>query len=443
MRFEAWSRRVPAFVLMALGAALPVLHAQVEAAANTHRVVRAKDSPNTGQAQAQHYVVLVLLEGFRWDYAQRYGAAHLLALGKAGAWAPEGMLPSYPALGLPNRFTIVSGLYPGHHGLVADSFYDPERKERFSADDPKKMADGSWYSGVPLWSLAESQGMRSAVVAWPGAEAEIAGFRPSYSVRAASNPGTRETVEPVLQWLRLPATERPHFIAVDLSEPGAEARRFGPDAPETRAAVQRVDQLLGRLKAGLDATGLPVNLVVVSDRGMAKTDGGWITLSQFTSMAGLETAGTLLLYGQTEQEREHLYRQLNHVSSQFILYRRKDMPPELHASLNPREGDPVVMATGPYAIRANGLAAGNADAPPPAGVDGLDPISQPQMKAAFFAAGPDILPGKTVAAFENVNLYPWMAHMLGLKAPKSDGNLNILAGTLRDDGEGSRGEANQ
>ena len=59
----------------------------------------------------------------------------------------------------------------------------------------------------------------------------------------------------------------------------------------------------------------------------------------------------------------------------------------------------------------------------------------PEMKASFFAAGPDILPGKTVAPFENVNLYPWIAHILGLTAPKTDGDPNILAGTLRDNGD--------
>jgi alkaline phosphatase D len=65
---------------------------------------------------------------------------------------------------------------------------------------------------------------------------------------------------------------------------------------------------------------------------------------------------------------------------------------------------------------------------------GFDPDRVPEMKASFFAAGPDIVPGKTVAPFENVNLYPWIAHMLGLKPAKNDGSLNILAGTLRDNG---------
>ena len=65
---------------------------------------------------------------------------------------------------------------------------------------------------------------------------------------------------------------------------------------------------------------------------------------------------------------------------------------------------------------------------------GFDPTRMPEMKAIFFAAGPDIAPGKTVAPFQNTNLYPWIAHILGLQVPKNDGSLNVLAGTLRDNG---------
>ena len=117
-----------------------------------------------------------------------------------------------------------------------------------------------------------------------------------------------------------------------------------------------------------------------------------------------------------------------------MAYRRKDVPAGLNYNQNPREGDPVIVATGPYAIRAHEPPAGKPDQPPIAGMHGFDPRKIPQMKATFFAAGPDIVAGKIVAPFENVNLYPWMAHLLGLVPPKSDGNLNILAGTLRDGG---------
>jgi predicted AlkP superfamily pyrophosphatase or phosphodiesterase len=399
--------------------ALPVLHVD--------------NGPNSAQARAQHYVVLVSLDGFRWDYAKRDGAKHLLALGKQGVWAPEGMLPSYPSLTFPNHFTIVTGLYPEHHGLVANSFWDETKQARYGISDAKAVTDGSWYSGTPLWSLAESQGMRTACFFWPGSEAKIAGFQPTYYLKFDDKIDDTARIQQVLGWLRLPEADRPHFITLYYSEPDHEGHEFGPDAAETKAAVIKVDGLVGKLKAGLDATGLPIDLVVVSDHGMAKVQGGWITLDQFADLTGFESVGSLL-YGKTEEDRARVYNQLKKASSQFVAYRRAEVPPELNYSLNPREGDPVVIATGPFAIRAHAPPAGRTDQPPTAGAHGYDPRTLPEMQASFFAAGPDIVEGKTVQPFENVNLYPWLAHLLGLTPPKTDGSLNVLAGTLRDGG---------
>jgi predicted AlkP superfamily pyrophosphatase or phosphodiesterase len=397
-------------------------------------VIHVDNGPNSEIAQQAHYVVLVSLDGFRWDYTRRDGATHLLALGKQGVWAPDGMLPSFPSLTFPNHFSIVTGLYPEHHGLVANGFYDQTKQARYAISDPAAVTDGSWYSGVPLWSLAESQGMRSACFFWPGSEAKIAGFRPTYYLRFDNKIDDNARIDQVLDWLRLPPADRPHFITLYYSEPDHEGHEFGPDAPETRAAVVKVDKLIGKLKEGLDATGLPINLVVVSDHGMAKVQGGWINLDQFADLAGFETVGPLL-YGKSDEDAARVYNQLKKASSQFVVYRRKDVPAELNYRENPREGDPVVLATGPFLIRAHAPPAGKTDGPQPIGMHGYDPRKLPEMKASFFAAGPDILTGHTVRPFENVNLYPWLAHLLGLNPPKSDGSLNVLAGTLRDGGD--------
>jgi len=433
MRHVQWNRRFFAGLALALGLAALPLAGACQAAGTALPVVHVDNGPNSPAAQAAHYVVLVSLDGFRWDYARRDGATHLLALGKAGVWAPEGMLPSYPSVTFPNHYTIVTGLYPEHHGLVANSFYDEARNARFAVADAKAVTDGSWYSGVPLWSLAESQGMRTACLFWPGSEAKIAGFRPTYSLHFDDKIDNEARIAQVLDWLHLPAADRPHFITLYYSEPDHAGHQFGPDAPETKAAVLKMDALVGKLKAGLDATGLPIDLVVVSDHGMARVEGGWITLDAFADLTGFETAGALL-YGKNEEDRARVYNQLKKASPQFVAYRRKDLPAGLRYRENPRAGDPVVVATGPYAIRSHAPPAGKADTPPVAGMHGLDPRRQPQMKASFFAAGPDMIAGKTVAPFENVNLYPWLAHLLGLNAPKSDGSLNVLAGTLTDGG---------
>jgi predicted AlkP superfamily pyrophosphatase or phosphodiesterase len=426
-------------LLLALGLlAIPVA-ATAQAGLNPALpLTHVEHGPNSAWAGQQHYVVLVSLDGFRWDYARRDHATHLLALGEEGVWAPEGMLPSYPSLTFPNHVTLVTGLYPEHHGIVANHFYDPARKAHYAMSDAKAVTDGSWYSGVPIWSLAESKGMRSAVLLWPGSEAEIAGEHPTWyahfdEATQASAAAEQARIDDAAALLKLPEDERPHFIAIYYSEPDHEGHEYGPDAPETRAAALKMDALVGRLKAALDATRLPIDLVVVSDHGMVKSEGGWIDLDQFADLKGFETDGALL-YADSEEDRARAYEQLKRVSSQFMVYRLKNVPAALNYNANARAGDPVIVPTGPYAIRAHAPAPGAGDGKPSIGMHGFDARTMPEMKASFFAEGPDLVRGKTVAPFENVNLYAWMAHMLGLQAPKNDGSLNILSGTLRDGG---------
>jgi alkaline phosphatase D len=406
-------------------------------------VIHTDHGPNSAAALKAHYVVLVSLDGFRWDYAKKYGAGHLLALGKEGVWAPDGMIPSYPSLTFPNHYAIITGLYPEHNGLVANSFLDEKRQAdgklaRYSISDAKAVTDGSFYNGVPLWSLAEKQGMRTACLFWPGSEAKIAGELPTNYLRFDDSVDEMVRVNQALAWLEEPEADRPHFITLYFSDTDHAGHAYGPDSPETKAAVAKVDALIGNLRIALDSTHLPIDLVVVSDHGMVKIQGPWVNLDQFADLTGVESVGSLL-YPKSEADSARLYNQLKKASDKFQVYRRKDVPAGLHYNENPREGDPVVIPTGPYAIRAHGPvpdAEGHMRPDSqPVGQHGFDPRTMPEMKASFFAAGPDILPGKTVAAFENVNIYPWIAHILGLTPSKVDGDLNILAGTLRDNGE--------
>ncbi len=416
-------------------------------------LVHTDNGPNSAEAQGRHYVVLVSLNGLRWDYAKRENAPHLLALAREGAWAPDGMLPSYPALSFANEYTIATGLYPGRHGIVADDFVDPDinkpeksepdknkpgKQARFSITDAAAVADGGWYGGTPLWSLAEKARMRTACIFWPGSEARIGGFRPTWYAR--SNAKTQATavleqaqIDDAVALLHLPAGERPHLIMMSFAEPEAEAAQFGPDAAQSRAAVLKMDSLIGRLKSALDETGLAIDLVVVGGHGLAAVQGPWISLDQLADLNGFDEQSDLL-YAQTEQDRVRVYDQLKKASSQFMVFRRKNVPAELNYGQNARVGDPVIIATGPYAIRARKQKSGRPDQSPGTGIGGFDPHRVPEMRASFFAAGPDIVKAKTVAPFEDVNLYPWLAHLLGLAPVKNDGNLNILAGTLRDSG---------
>jgi predicted AlkP superfamily pyrophosphatase or phosphodiesterase len=390
-------------------------------------VIEVPNPPNAEAQLSKPYVVLVSLDGFRYDYAQRYGAKHLLALAARGASAPNGMIPAFPSLTFPNHYAIVTGLYPDHHGIVANTFYDPSRKEKYSYADPKTNGDGSWYGGTPLWVLAEKQGMRSASFFWPGSEAEIQGKRPSYYMSYDDKYPDEKRVEQVLAWLHLAPGQRPHFITLYYSNVDHSGHVFGPDAPETGDAVRHVDDMIGKLTDGITTLGLAVDLIVVSDHGMETTQGGWIALDKWADLAQFETSGSLL-YAKSETDAEKVYNSLLGVSDKFKVYRREKAPKNLHFNSNPREGDPVVVPTGPFAIVAH--APGNLTAPV-RGVHGYDPGTMPSMKAIFYAAGPEIRAGVDVQPFENIHLYPLIAEILGLQIGQVDGQLHVLQVVLK------------
>ena len=214
--------------------------------------------------------------------------------------------------------------------------------------------------------------MRTACLLWVGCEAKIAGFRPSYyaTFDAKNEPtpeGQQARIDDAVALLSLPAADRPHFITIYFSEPDHEGHEFGPDAPETRAAELKMDALIGKLRAALKATGLPIDLVVVSDHGMVKSEGDWINLDQFADLTGFDAVGRAALRQDRRGSRARLTTSSSKLLRSSWSIRLKDVPAGLNFNQNPREGDPVVVATGPFAIRAHAPAAGQTERPPTTG----------------------------------------------------------------------------
>jgi len=186
--------------------------------------------------------------------------------------------------------------------------------------------------------------------------------------------------------------------------------------------------LIGRLEKELDDLHLPVDLIVLADHGMEKVQGDWITLDKYVPLDGVQTVGSLL-YPQTEADAVRIYKKLRAADAGFLVYRRAQVPAELHYNSNPREGDPIVIPKGATLIRAT--------APPegqngflPVGEHGYNPYEMATMRAIFVAEGPDIRRGATLKPFENVNVFPMVVKILGLESPKVDGSANVLSGIL-------------
>jgi alkaline phosphatase D len=392
-------------------------------------VITVPNPPNTAVQQTKHYVVLVSLDGFRYDYPERYGAPHLLKFGSKGVSAPKGMLPAYPSLTFPNHLSIITGLYPEHHGIVGNTFWDPERKETYIYNQSKINSDGSWYSGTPLWVLAEQQGMRAACLFWPASEAEIQGKRPSYYLHYDDKLDDEKRVDQVVAWLKLPASLRPHFITLYYANVDHAGHLHGPNSDEVRAAVHHVDTVIGDLHAKLAKLHLPINMVVVADHGMISNENDPVALSGFADLAKFRTEGSFL-YAPSEADAEKAYEEfIAHPDPRFTAYRRAGTPPGLHFDANPREGDPVIVPSRPVTIHVTDASEGDAKL---RGLHGFNPATMPEMKAIFFASGPDIRAGVKLQPFENVNIYPFIAEILDLKAPPVDGTLDVLRPALKE-----------
>jgi alkaline phosphatase D len=162
---------------------------------------------------------------------------------------------------------------------------------------------------------------------------------------------------------------------------------------------------------------------------MEKIQGGWIDLDKYAPLDGLITVGQYL-YAPTEEAANAAYQKLKAADAAFMVYRRANVPAELHFNSNPREGDPIIVARGPYAIRAHAPPPDREDRAPTVGNHGFDPYMMPSMKAVFYAEGPDIRAGVKLRSFENVNVYPLLVKILGLDAPPVDGSLGVLSGVL-------------
>jgi alkaline phosphatase D len=380
-----------------------------------------------GQAQSgagQPYVVLVSLDGFRFDYAVRDRARHLLAIRDTGASA-RSIVPSFPSLTFPNHTSIITGLYPAHHGIVANGFFDPMRQAPF--ETAKTAADGSWYGGTPLWVLAEQQHTPSATYFWPGSDGVIEGVRPSYWLPFDDKVPAEKRMEQVLEWLRLPAAQRPHFLTLYLSDTDHSGHDYGPDSVQTRQAVVRVDQVVGKLWEGIQALQLPVNLIVLSDHGMQNSD-RVVDLRRYADFSKTRVASSgpiALIYPPDTEARERIYRSLKKKSRAFDVYRREETPPEWHYTDNPRIGDLVVVAQQPCDLVAS-------DAKPRKGNHGYDSRRYPTMQGIFYAIGPNIRPNARVDSFENIHIYPFVAKILGLQLPENlDGSPAVLESLYR------------
>lgn len=396
----------------------------------TQKIIQGRK--NSPAQQQKPYVILISGDGFRYDYAEKYQATSLLALSGQGVRAAS-MIPSYPSLTFPNHYTIVTGLYPSHHGLVNNYFYDRNRNESYSMRNSKTVQDGSWYGGTPLWVLAEQQQMLTASFYWVGSEANIKGVFPTYYYNYNEAIPIDRRIQIIINWLQLPPEKRPHLITFYFPEVDHQGHSFGPDAPETAAAVRWLDSSIQKLTDAIKTTGLRVNFIFVSDHGMTKIDTdrtlsvpAAVDTTQFINPRGAELVE---LYARNKADIKSTYNKLKKEEKGFTTYLRANMPLRLHYGrkddvLN-RIGDIILMPVWPQVFNFS-------TRKPNPGAHGYDPALVKDMHATFYAWGPAFKKNLQIPSFENVNVYPVVTKILGLTyKEKIDGTTKLAEKILK------------
>ena len=239
------------------------------------------------------YIILISADGFRYDLADKYRAENLIRLRSSGVWA-DYMQPVFPSLTFPNHYSIATGDYPSHNGIVDNNFYDPAKDLVYRMSNKKGVEDSSWYGGTPLWVMAENQGMLSASFYWVGAEAAIHGVRPTYYYKFNSLISMNDRIRDVFNWLSLPEEIRPHLITFYIPDVDHEEHLHGVDSKQVEDAVHYVDRSIAHLVNTIDSLNLPVSYIFLSDHGMVDID----TLHTLTLPKTIDTSRFIIMNSQ-------------------------------------------------------------------------------------------------------------------------------------------------
>ena len=380
-------------------------------------------------------VVLVSIDGFRWDYLDRYQPPHLTRLAAAGVRA-EGLIPQFPSKTFPNHYTIVTGLRLASHGIISNNMRAPDIPGEFSLSNREVLADSRWWGGEPIWNTAEKQGKVAAAMFWPGSETVIGGRQATYWTPFDDAFPNAERVKKILEWLKMPDGKRPSFLTLYFSDVDNAGHEYGPDSDEVRGTVLEIDREIGELVAGVDAIGLSdrVHYVVVSDHGMAAlSPDRVIVLDQYLDVTTVDVIDWAPVLGLTPKDGnvDRLYAALKDKHPNLRVYRNRDIPAEYGLAGHPRVPPVIGIADEGWNITSarevNRWGAG--ERTPPGGTHGYDARAK-SMQGLFVASGPRLRGGVVVPPFENIHIYEFMCALLGLSPAKNDGDPAVTRDML-------------
>ena len=372
------------------------------------------------------YVVMVSMDGFRWDYADLYDTPNLDQIAAGGVKA-ERLIPSFPTKTFPNHFSLASGLYPDNHGIINNSFYAADLDGIYRMGDAEMVTDPDAYFGEPIWVTAEEQGIKSASYFWVGSEAPIKDTYPSYFEKYDGRVPYLERVDQVIDWLELPLAKRPGLVLLYFDEPDHTGHSAGPEHASTGEVVEYLDSVIGYLRSEIADLeyGDKINLIVLSDHGMGPVSPErYINLFDFIQddwINKLVGGNPIYLIDPVEGYSDSITIVLDEVEG-ISAWQKEDIPERLNYGNNPRFPGIIVLADSLWSVGTRTDPSGYSG-----GSHGYDNAFT-DMHTIFYAEGPAFKVGFKAPAFPNVDVYTILTHILDLEPAETDGDITRIQG---------------
>ena len=378
-------------------------------------------SKKVEKTESPPYVVMLSMDGFRWDYPEKVNTPNLDNIEKIGVRA-NASIPCFPTKTFPNHYSMATGLYPENHGIILNSFYAPDIDKYYWISNIEAVTNSEFYFGEPIWVTAEKQGVKSASYFWVGSEASHDSIFPSYHYAYNGKVPFEERIDGVIEWLSLPENKRPHLIMWYIQEPDSKGHDFGPDHQEMNAMIEYLDSLVGVFNKKISELPISdqINVIITSDHGMGNiSEERTIYLLDLIEKNWCEHIdGANPIY--TIEAKNEYYDTIFHVLSNtqhISTWKKEEVPERLHFGSSIRIKDFVIVADSSWSLLRSPKKRAYTG-----GTHGYDNKNK-DMHAIFYAYGPAFKIGYKHHSINNIDIYPLICEILGIEPAVVDGKL--------------------
>lgn len=340
--------------------------------------------------------------------------------------------PAFPSKTFPNHYSIITGMYPEHHGIISNGFKNLKTGDTYRLQNDYSQREIKWYLGEAFWETAEQNGITTASHFWPGSTVNDETRRPTYFKYYDHYKPYKERIDTLIHWLQLPKETRPYFLTVYFDETDTKGHRFGPNSPGINKSIQKCDSLVAYLNTGLENIGMidSVNIIVVSDHGMTEISKDR-TINIEKILNGYEyysgDNGPFMLIQPKDDEVEIVYNILKENEFHYKVYTKENIPSHYHYSENELITDIIVIADKGWSLGNQKDIENLRDA----ATHGYD-NNLSDMHGIFIAKGPAFKQNYKTGTVWNIDIYPLLCEIFGLPQRENiDGNLERVEFILK------------